>query len=181
MLSARARNILLKYACECLTGHLSGAARGAPPEDDDLKITAPVFVTLRSRGELRGCIGELRPTEPLGPCIGTTTVESATEDPRFPPVESAELKNLSLEISVLTDMLPAKPEDVVAGKHGVYVAGNGRKALLLPQVAKEWNVDAFQLLSMACRKAGLDQHAWRGPDVTIEIFEAEVFAVERLV
>ena len=42
-----------------------------------------VFVTLRRRGALRGCIGEMTPDRPLRVLVGRMALAAAFEDPRF--------------------------------------------------------------------------------------------------
>ena len=65
-----------------------------------------VFVTLKKRGDLRGCIGHMVPDRPLAELVGAMALQSAFEDPRFSPVTARELPDLEIEISVLTPMKP---------------------------------------------------------------------------
>ena len=181
MLSPETRSALLSNATEHLLCHLRDEPTPEPPHGGEFNIQAPVFVTLRSRGELRGCIGNLNPTMPLGECVGKTAIESATSDPRFPPVKLGEIESLSLEISVLTERTRAQPDEIVVGQHGVCIESAGRRALLLPQVASEYGLTVEQFLAMVCRKAGLPNSAWTRPDVLLETFEAEVFSVDHVV
>ncbi len=143
-----------------------------------------VFVTLKQYpgGALRGCIGYPLPVMPLGDAIREVAVAAATEDPRFPPVESSEMEHVTIDVSVLT--LPqlvtsTTPEDLVAaihpGRDGLIVEGRGHNGLLLPQVATELGWDAEQLLEGTCEKAGLPSEAWRDRRVHVRRFEAEVF------
>lgn len=61
-----------------------------------------VFVTLTEFGELRGCIGIPYPVMPLSEALEDAAVSAAVRDPRFRPVEPAELADISLEVTVLT-------------------------------------------------------------------------------
>jgi AmmeMemoRadiSam system protein B/AmmeMemoRadiSam system protein A len=126
-----------------------------------------VFVTLYARGELRGCLGHMAADRPLPQNVGAMALAAATEDPRFPPLEPAELKDIVIEISVLTPLVRvAGPEAIVVGRDGVQIRKDGRVAVFLPQVATEqgWNRDA--LLENLCFKAGLAQDAWKsGPEL----------------
>ncbi len=143
------------------------------------------FVTLRNQGELRGCVGYTANTEPLAAAVRHNTVNAASKDTRFPPVEASELPDIAIEISVLTPGdTPETPfkrvrdaGEIVIGRDGLYVAQTGSKGgLLLPQVAVEedWDRDAF--LSAVCRKAGYTPNAWRDPDTRIYRFSAQVFS-----
>jgi len=120
------------------------------------------FVTLYLRGQLRGCIGHMADDRPLVQNVGAMALAAATEDPRFPPLEAAELKDIEIEISVLTPIeRVAGPEAVVVGRDGVQLRKDGRMAVFLPQVAVEQGWDRNALLENLCLKAGLPQDAWK--------------------
>jgi uncharacterized protein len=149
------------------------------PHKANLVVPAAAFVTLRRDGELRGCIGTQRADLPLYRAVQEMAVAAATRDPRFPPVELAELDALTIEISVLA---PAEriggPDDLVIGRDGVTISLHGRRGLLLPQVAVEAGWDGATFLAQLCRKAGLPAIAWRDPAAVLERFTAVVFADE---
>ncbi|MCI4328938.1 MAG: TIGR00296 family protein [Thermoplasmata archaeon] len=143
-----------------------------------------VFVTLKAgdTGSLRGCIGFPLPVYPLRVAVPRVAVAAALEDPRFPPVASAELPTLAVEVSILTvpERLPSEDparrvDDVVVGRDGLIVDADGASGLLLPQVATEEGWDARTLLDQTCRKAGLPASAWRRSSTTVRRFAAEVF------
>jgi len=136
------------------------------------------FVTLREARALRGCIGIVPATDPLIETVLRCAVAAALEDPRFRPVALEELPRLTLEVSVLAPPRPViDVEEIEVGRHGVIVAQQGRRALLLPQVALEHGWDRLTLLRETCRKANLDRDAWqRG--ARIEVFSAQVFSDE---
>ena len=134
-----------------------------------------VFVTLTKDGDLRGCIGFIEPVAPLGQAVIRAAVYAATEDPRFPPVRSAEFKDLKFEISVLTPVREVSdPREVTVGRHGLIIARDGLKGVLLPQVPVENKWDRETFLEQASLKAGLPQDAWRR-GARIYVFEAIVF------
>ena len=134
-----------------------------------------VFVTLRKGEGLRGCIGFIEPIVPLGRAVIQTAIYAATEDPRFPPVRPAELKEITVEISVLTPVREiTDPRKITVGKHGLVVARDGRKGLLLPQVPVENGWDRKTFLEEGCLKAGLPPDAWRN-GAKLYVFEAIVF------
>lgn len=134
-----------------------------------------VFVTLTKGGDLRGCIGFIEPVAPLGQAVIRAAVYAATEDPRFPPVRPAELKDLKVEISVLTPVREiTDPRQVTVGRHGLIVARGGLKGVLLPQVPVENKWDRETFLEQASLKAGLPPDAWR-QGAKLYVFEAIVF------
>ena len=133
------------------------------------------FVTLRRSGQLRGCVGRVRTFLPLHKTVRDCAVAAALSDPRFPPIRASELSSFLLEISVLSQPVEAKPEEVEPGRHGLLISQGSKRGLLLPQVATEWNWDRTRFLEEACIKAGLSSNAWlRG--ARIEIFTAQVFS-----
>ena len=139
-----------------------------------LREARGAFTTLHEDGKLRGCIGYVVALEPLEETIRKTARAAALEDPRFPPVTEAELESLQVEISVLSPMFEIAPGDVVVGRHGLMVSYEGRRGLLLPQVAPEWGWDRETLLAQTCRKAGLPKDMWKR-GAKLEAFTAEVF------
>jgi uncharacterized protein len=151
-----------------------------PPQTPLFERRAGAFVTLRRAKELRGCIGQPEPHDPLGAVIVHCAGAAALEDPRFPPVDAAELPSIAVEVSVLTPLVPvADPQTIEVGRHGLVVARGRRRGLLLPQVPTEWRWSREEFLEQTCRKAGLSRNAWReGADVFS--FEAEIFDEEAL-
>ncbi len=134
------------------------------------------FVTLKERGELRGCIGRMTGTAPLLETVLAMARSAAFEDPRFPPVSETEWPEVAIEISVLTPLEPcADPAAVQVGRHGLYIVNGYRSGVLLPQVPVEWGWDRDEFLAHTCRKAGLPPDAWRSRDSTLFTFEAIVF------
>ena len=152
--------------------------RAAPPA---LSLAVPdasgVFVTIKHRGELRGCLGTLQCHRGLAEEVVRCAADAATEDPRFPPVSADELADLAVEVSVLGPLEPIDPREadaIVIGRHGLVAERGFRRGLLLPQVATEWSWNVEQFLRQTCLKAGLEQDAWQR-DARISRFEAEVF------
>ncbi len=166
---------------------IEAAVRGEPPvEIADTERTGGlcalhgVFVTLKKRGELRGCIGKMDFNRPLLVNALEAAVASALEDPRFPPVERSELGEITVEISILNqaeDLPSPKMFDVT--RHGIIVQKGLRHALFLPKVAQEQGWDATKTLEMVCWKAGLPNDAWRDPSARLQVFTAFDFGEER--
>ncbi|MGH9710222.1 MAG: AmmeMemoRadiSam system protein A [Candidatus Acidiferrales bacterium] len=154
-------------------------------EGRQLEIAAPegalaarggAFVTLRKRGRLRGCIGRLSPEESLASVVAYCAAAAATEDPRFSRLRADEFGELEIEISVLSELQKAQPEQVEAGMHGLVISRNGHRGVLLPQVAREHSWSRERFLEETCHKGGLNPDAWKEPETEVEIFTAETFS-----
>lgn len=136
-----------------------------------LRETRGLFVTLKVRGRLRGCIGSVEPRKPLVDLIGDVARAAAFEDPRFAPLRREDLEEMRIEISVLSPPTQIdRPEDIEIGRHGVIVEMDNARGLLLPEVATErqWNVTQF--LDRASEKAGLQPGAWKSPRARLFTF-----------
>ncbi len=147
-------------------------------KEDALLKTQGAFVTIRKKGELRGCIGQVIGREPLYLTVRDMAVSAATRDPRFDPLKQEELSDIDVEVSVLS--VPHRIhsiDEIELGKHGVIVSqGSMHQGLFLPQVATETGWDKATFLSVLCaQKAGLPPKAWMDPNTIMEIFTAEVF------
>ncbi len=139
------------------------------------------FVTIEKNHQLRGCIGYILPYYPLYETVIEVAQSAALKDPRFNPVTPKELKDLEIEISVLT--VPEKIDDpsiIEVGKHGIIMKRGYYQGLLLPQVATEYGWDRVTFLEHTCQKAGLPRNAWKDKDTEISIFSAQVFNRETL-
>lgn len=138
------------------------------------------FVTLREKGQLRGCIGRFEPDIPIYEIVMEMAVAAATQDYRFPPVSERELDKLEYEISVLSPLRKvASWKEIEIGKHGVEVARGARRGVFLPQVATEtgWGLETF-MNTLCEQKAGLPADAWKDPKTDIFVFTAQVFGAE---
>jgi hypothetical protein len=171
------KRVLLEFARESIRRYLTTQtvplARNFPRRMD---FPQGAFVTLKKAGQLRGCIGNMDGEVALGKTVGAMALQSAFGDPRFAPVELSELKDLEIEISVLTPMKAiASFEEIVVGRDGVQVFKAGTSAVFLPQVAVENNWDRAEMLDNLCRKAGLSSGCWKR-DAQFKIFQAEVFS-----
>jgi AmmeMemoRadiSam system protein A len=137
------------------------------------------FVTLRSGGELRGCIGAIAADAPLPEVVEEMAVKAALEDPRFPPVSVRELDLLTYEVSVLSPLeRVSSAEEIVVGKHGLLIESGRHRGLLLPQVATEYGWTTAEFLAHTCRKAGLPPDAWQWEETRMFSFTAELMHEE---
>jgi AmmeMemoRadiSam system protein A len=147
-------------------------ARGFSPA---LDRPQGVFVTLRKRGQLRGCIGQMQPDRPLRVLVGSMALAAAFEDPRFEKLEPGELKDTEIEISVLTPFKEvAGPQAIVVGRDGVLLQKDRRSAVFLPQVATEERWTRDEMLDNLCLKGGMAAGCWRA-GARLSTFQADVF------
>ncbi len=141
-----------------------------------------VFVTLNKDNDLRGCIGFPTPDRKLYQSLVSAAIASATEDPRFPPVEYNELNKISFEVTVLTPpevIRVQNPSDypsmIKVGRDGLIVKWEFGAGLLLPQVPVEYGWNEEEFLSHTCQKAGAPIDYWRQKSTVISKFEGIVF------
>lgn len=175
MLSEAQRQALLDLARRSVEAQVKGGLRISPPPLD-LEASG-AFVTIKRRGQLRGCLGTLENRRGLAAEVVRCAADSASEDPRFPPVSPDELPEIAIEISVLGPLEKIDPSDAnsfTIGTHGLVVEQGNRRGLLLPQVATEWGWTPQQFLRQTCVKAGLPPDAWQ-KCATVYRFTAEVF------
>lgn len=157
---------LAKDTIEMFT--LDGKTMEIPhPLPDEMEEEAGTFVSIKKKGELRGCIGTLQPTtDNVAAEVIQNAISAATSDPRFPPVSSDELDELDYSVDVLS-----APEKVLSKKeldpkkYGVIVVSGTRKGLLLPDLEGVDTVD--DQISIASTKAGI----YMGDDIELYRFE----------
>jgi len=179
MLNQEQRKKLLDIARRSIETYLKTSKKMEINENDPLlSREMGSFVTLHEAGQLRGCIGNMVGSQPLYLTVRDMAVEAATGDPRFSPVKFAELKNIEIEISVLSPLEKVESADKIEmGKHGVIVRRGFNSGVFLPQVATETGWTKEEFLSQLCsQKAGLPANAWKDKTTEIFIFTAEVFS-----
>jgi AmmeMemoRadiSam system protein A len=178
-LANREKKLLLDTARRALA---LAALRGetlpddALPLDEVLARPGGAFVTLRLRGRLRGCIGQLASGIPLIRVVAHCAKAAALEDPRFPAVHSSDVPEIEIELSVLSALEDISPDRVEPGRHGLLISQERQRGVLLPQVAREFRWTAQRFLEETCVKGGLERSAWKDPATRIQVFTAEVFS-----
>jgi AmmeMemoRadiSam system protein B/AmmeMemoRadiSam system protein A len=172
------KQTLLTLARSTLEDYVNtGSIKEVSPESPALSEPGAAFVTLKIGENLRGCIGQLRPTMALYRSVTQMAVSSCSRDRRFKPVKPEELDRIRIEISVMSPFQQiTKPEDIRVGMDGLYLAGNGRSGVLLPQVPVEQGWDRERYLDQICRKAGLPPGSWQEAGVELYRFQAQVFS-----
>jgi len=179
-LSREQKKILIQIARKTVSDYVQNGTFYKPQVTDKrLHEIEGAFVTIRKKGQLRGCIGNIIGRQPLYQTVRDMAIAASSKDPRFDPVNPAELPELEIEISVLSKPQQIQdPEMIKMGVHGVIVSqGPFHQGVFLPQVATEtgWNREQF-LAALCAHKAGLPADAWKDPRTKIEIFTAEVFS-----
>ena len=173
--SLEERADLLRLAHESIRLTLEGTRISTEAPTAHLAEYRGAFTTLYVKQQLRGCVGYVYPVSPIYQTISETACAAAFEDTRFPSLQSTELADLTVSISVLSHLSPAQADEIQVGLHGLLVSQSDRRGLLLPQVPVEHGWDRTTFLEQTCRKAGLAPDAWlRG--ATLEVFTAEVFS-----
>ncbi len=158
-------NVLLTIARSAIADKF---ALPTPPSPTHAALSEPgaTFVTLKRAGELRGCIGSVRPVRPLGVDVRANAIGAAFGDPRFPPLTAFEFDNVNVEVSLLTADEPIHAideDDLLArlrpGLDGLILQLGQRRATFLPQV---WDAlpDPREFLAALKQKAGLPAEFW---------------------
>lgn len=174
-------NLLLELARKSLESYFSKQDIDLTPYEKFDKEQG-VFVTLNKNSDLRGCIGFPYPTEKLYQAVFNAARAAAFEDPRFPAVTEQEMKDIDIEISVLSvpETLDCPAEEytkhIKIGKDGLILKSQSSSGLLLPQVFTEYKATPEKALEMTCQKAGLPEDAWKDPSIKILKFQAEIFS-----
>jgi hypothetical protein len=174
--TAADRKQMLSLARETIRRYLdTGSVPLARGFSASLDRPQGVFVTLRARGQLRGCIGQMVPDRPLRILVGRMALAAAFEDTRFDKVRLSELKDIEIEISVLTPFREVSgPAAIVVGRDGVLLQKDRRSAVFLPQVATEERWTRDEMLDNLCLKGGLPTGCWRS-GARLSTFQADVF------
>jgi AmmeMemoRadiSam system protein A len=181
MLTLQDKKRLLEIARQTIAAHAAGKPLPVFQETAaGLNLKRGCFVTLREHGNLRGCIGLFTSDEPLYRSVQAMAVASSSQDYRFSPVRPQEMKDIVIEISVLSE--PALIDDwkkIRLGTDGVIVRRGFSSGVFLPQVAAEtgWNLETF-LGELCSQKAGLAPDCYKDPQTKIYTFQADVFSEE---
>jgi len=184
MISLEQGKKLIKLARESISCYFSDKDVKVDSVKKEFSSVLGVFVTLNKDGQLRGCIGFPEGVYPLYEGVIKAARSAAFSDPRFVPLEKDELKDITIEVSVLTkpEKIDVKKVDeyikeIKVGRDGLIVKGTYGSGLLLPQVATEYKWDSKTFLEQTCVKAGLSPDTWHDiKGVSIYRFQSQVFS-----
>ncbi len=178
---------LVKLARHTIAEKL-GLKRPALPEEvravltqDALKARRGTFVTLKIRGQLRGCIGNIAATGSIVDSVRQNAVNAAFHDPRFAPLTAAEFDEVDIEVSILTEPRPlvfSDARDLLSRlrpeKDGVIIRRGSAGATFLPQVWEQLPKPE-EFLSHLCLKAGMPADAWKRPGLEVLTYQVQYF------
>lgn len=166
----RKESIYVGLARQALDSSLKGG--GEPgltyPLPEEMQKKAGVFVSLKNKGRLRGCIGTIRPTrDNLAQEIIQNALSAGSSDPRFPPVTLEELSQLEISVDILGPPEEVSgPGELDPKRYGVIVEKGDRRGLLLPDLGGIDSVE--EQIDIARQKAGI------GPRENYKLYRFEV-------
>jgi hypothetical protein len=193
------KRFLIKLAREVIesfvkSGNILEIPKNYPAK---LNVKRGVFVTLfkREKGskgikgskeeKLRGCIGLPYPQQSIIKNLREAAV-SVTQDPRFGELREEELKDVVIEVSVLSKpkkIEVKKPEEylkrIEPHKDGLIIKKDLRSGLFLPQVWEQLpNKKVF--LANLCLKAGMMANEWMSEGAILYRFQVEKIREDEL-
>lgn len=161
---------LVQLAREAIKEYIKkGKIISLPAElTDEMREKHGVFVSLKMKGMLRGCIGTY---EAATSCVAEevihNAISAATHDPRFTQVTLTELDDINISVDILTDSEPVRSIDELDPKrYGVIVKSGYKRGLLLPDI--EGVNTTEEQIDIARKKAGI------GDNEPLEILKFEV-------
>ncbi len=110
----------------------------------------------------QGCLAFYRGVDDLTLGARLAALNAAFHDPRYQPLQKAEVKRLEIEVCIVSKLIRmSNPMDFALGKELVYMMHPNGSVLMQPSLARDfkWNKKAF--LEALCRKEGLPQDAWK--------------------
>jgi AmmeMemoRadiSam system protein A len=172
-LSSQVPHLFVCIAKDAIVLYLQAGQVAFPRENwyeqfDMLRRQAGVFVTLRKTGELRGCIGTIKPAyADTAVEIIENAISAAFRDPRFSQVCAEELSGLSICVDIVKPIEPVLGlADLNPSCYGVVVRQGGRQGVLLPGIEEITSVE--EQVAIAREKGGIGGH---GP---VELYRFEV-------
>lgn len=187
LLTEEEQKFLLGLARETAEEYLKTGKR---PEVDETKLTIPLekvqgcFTTFNKNNNLRGCVGHILPQEELYKCVMDNAVNAAVNDARFNPVTSDEMKDIKIEISVLTvpQRLEFSSGEDLLNKlrpmvDGVVLKQGFRQSTYLPQVWANFQ-SKEEFLPSLCLKGGMPEDCWKDTNTEVYTYQAFVFEEE---
>jgi AmmeMemoRadiSam system protein B/AmmeMemoRadiSam system protein A len=179
------RQFLLNLARRSAEEYLKEGKRIEISEKDipeSLKDKKGCFVTFIEDEQLRGCIGYILPKNSLYECVIDNAINAAIKDERFNPVIYEEMKNIKIDVSVLSVpfLLEHTSSEELLSKlkpleHGVILQRGTYQSTYLPSV---WNQipDKEDFLSNLCIKGNMEAECWKDMETEVYVYTAEDFS-----
>jgi len=168
-LSTELRKILLETARSSIEYGLAHQRPISVNSDDypsTIREPGASFVTLKSSGMLRGCIGTLEAHRPLVMDVACNAFAAAFQDPRFAALTLVEFHALKYQISVLGAPILMQFDteaDLVRQLRphidGLIIEEDGNRGTFLPSVWESLPAP-HEFLRQLKIKAGLDRDYW---------------------
>jgi AmmeMemoRadiSam system protein A len=156
------------------------------PPKSELNEVKGTFVTLTIDGMLRGCIGQITPTEPISTTVRDNAISAAMHDPRFSMLSAEEFYRAQVEISILSKPVQLKYTDhkelfskIEQGKHGIIIRMEGHSATFLPQVWDDIQTKQ-EFFTQLCLKARIFPDEWRSGKLEVYTYTVEHFNEKEL-
>jgi len=159
---------LVLLARRAIESFLAKKPLSKPAKIEEFEMAAGTFVSIKKKGQLRGCIGTIQPVRPsLVEEVVDNAVAAATRDPRFPPLTEEELEEITISVDVLTPPEPVSGlQDLDPARYGVIVQSGHRRGVLLPDLPGVASTD--HQVAIARSKAGIE------PTEQVQLFRFEV-------
>lgn len=137
-----------------------------------------VTINLKENNTLRGCMGTIVAYRPLSEDLIKNTISSATGDPRFPPMTIEDIKDVSLEISILTepqcleftdstDLINKVRKDI----DGLIIKRGEHQATFLPSVWEQLP-SKEEFFMHLCHKAGMEIECFKDKNLQVYTYQA---------
>ena len=180
--------LLVKLARNTILKELAGKSTNTKADtsilafqDERFQAHCGTFVTLKIKGQLRGCIGNLTPEGSVLEGVKRNAVNAAFHDPRFSSISAAELDRTQIEVSILTEPLPLAYRDsqdliqkLRVNVDGVIIRKGHASATFLPQVWEQLPRPE-NFLNHLCMKAGLPADAWKHSELEVLTYQVQYF------
>ncbi len=178
--------LLLKLARQSIQNQLAGRQDKDGSLESDLPENLKTknrgtFVSLHKKGDLRGCIGNIKPVKTMAQGVLENARHAAFNDSRFQALSQQELDETIIEVSILT--VPQEIEysdynDLISklrpGVDGVMIKKSYQSATFLPQVWEQL-AEPEQFLSHLCMKAGLSPEEWKSGNLCVSVYQVQSF------
>lgn len=176
-ISEEVKTRMLKYARKNIENFLSNTKNTLEQPNDSFALNHyGIFVSLYKNNELRGCIGTFQTQKTLAQNIQEMAIAAATRDHRFASVTLEELKDIKIEISLLSPLKKIQDtSEIELGKHGLFIKKDTKSGTFLPQVYDKTGWSLKEFLGYCSRdKAKIGWDGWKESE--IYIFETLVFS-----